>query len=307
MFDLIIIGGGPGGAAAGVYAARKRLKTLLITAEFGGQSVVSSDIQNWIGTKTISGAELAESFKQHVLAYADDVLEVKEGERVTDIKKTADTFTVTTDSGASYESRTVLVSAGSSRKKIDVKGAKEFENRGITYCATCDGPLFAGKDVAVIGGGNAGFESAAQLMAYCKSVTVIHKNEAFKADPVTIEKVLAHDNVTGILNADLQEVYGDTFVKGLTYTDRQSGEVRDIQVSGVFVEIGQIPNTSFAKDIVDLDAYGRVVIDPWTQKTSLPGIWASGDCTTGLYHQNNIAAGDAVRALEDIYVTLHTK
>lgn len=307
MFDLIIIGGGPGGAAAGVYAARKRLKTVLIAEEFGGQSVVSSDIQNWIGTKTISGAQLAESFKQHVLAYADDVLEVKEGERVVEIKKTADTFAVNTEAGVSYEGRTVLISAGSSRKKIDVKGAKEFENRGITYCATCDGPLFAGKDVAVIGGGNAGFESAAQLMAYCKSVTLIHKNEVFKADPVTTEKVLAHDNVTGILNADLQEIYGDTFVKGLTYTDGQSGELRDIKVSGVFVEIGQIPNTSFVKGIVDLDAYGRVAIDPWTQKTSLPGIWASGDCTTGLYHQNNIAAGDAVRALEDIYVTLHTK
>jgi alkyl hydroperoxide reductase subunit F len=187
-----------------------------------------------------------------------------------------------------------------------VPGADTFEHKGVTYCASCDGPIFAGQDVAVVGGGNAGFETAAQLLAYAKSVTLLHHKDHYKADPVTVEKVLEHENMTGLLNADTTAVEGEMMVNGLTYTDTESGESKTLPVTGVFVEIGMIPNTEFAKGAVELDEHNRITIDPWTQKTSVAGIWAAGDCTNIKYHQNNISAGDGVRALEDIYVTLKT-
>ena len=307
MYDLIIIGGGPAGVAAAVYAARKQLKTLLLLKEFGGQSIVSPEIYNWIGTPKISGLDLALNFKKHVEEYKGEYLEIKEGQLVTSLEKTNDTFTVKTEKGEIHEAKTILISSGSSRRKLDVPGAAEFENKGITYCASCDGPLFADQDVVVIGGGNAGFETAAQLLAYAKSVTMLHRSEKYKADKITTDKVLSHPNMTGILNAEITEVFGDKFVESLRYKDKKTGETNELKVTGVFIEIGQIPNTDFAADLLELDEYNRIKIDPRDQKTSVPGIWAAGDGTDILYHQNNIAAGDGVRAIEDIYVTLHTK
>jgi len=307
IHDLVIIGGGPAGTAAGVYAARKRLKTLLLTKEFGGQSLVSPDIQNWIGTISISGNDLAESFKKHLEAYAGDVLTVQEGETVTSVKKANELFEIKTEKGSSYKTKTVLLTTGADRRKLPAKNAATFENKGLTYCASCDGPLFAGQDVAVVGGGNAGFETAAQLLAYTKSVTLLQRSDVYKADAITVEKVLGHPNMTGILNATTTEVLGDKFVNGLKYKDTKTDKEKRLDVTGVFVEIGLIPNTGFINDFVELDEYKRVVIDPWTQTTSVPGVWAAGDITNVRYHQNNIAAGDAVRALEDIYLHLHTK
>lgn len=307
MHDLIIIGGGPAGSAAGVYAARKRLDTLLITEEFGGQSNVSPDVQNWIGTISVSGDELADKFKEHVLAYADDVLEVVEGTRVTDVSKTDEGFEVTTNDENSYASKTVLVAAGAHRRKLKVPGAKEYENKGVTYCATCDGPLFADKDVAVIGGGNAGFETAAQLLAYTNSVTLLHKNDEFKADKITVDKVLEHPNMTAKTNALTQKIEGDAMVQSLTYENTETGEAHTLDVEGVFVEIGLVPNTDIVENLLTRDDYNRIEVDPWDQTTSVEGVWAAGDCTTVRYHQNNIAAGDAVKAIEDIYMYLHKK
>ena len=307
MYDLIIIGGGPAGASAGVYASRKQLKTLLITSEWGGQSTVSPDIQNWIGTPSISGSDLAKSFETHLKTYAGDILTIKDKTFVTSLTKDGENFVVQTDKEESFTATAVLVASGSKRRALSSTGAAEFENKGLTYCASCDGPMFSGQDVAVIGGGNAGFETAAQLLAYAKSVTLIHKNDAFKADPVTVEKVMKDPKMRAVLNTDVAEVVGDKFVSGLKLKNVQTGEESEIAVTGVFVEIGMIPNTEFVKDILPLDEYNRVKIDPWTQKTEVPGVWAAGDCTNIKYHQNNISAGDAVRALEDIYVTLKTK
>ncbi len=304
-YDLIIIGGGPAGVAAGVYAARKKLKTLLITPEFGGQSIVSDGIENWIGTVKIPGHDLAKNLRDHLLAYAGESVTVKEGEFVQDIQK-QDLFTVTTDTG-SYESKTVLIATGSTRRKLEVPGAAEFDNKGLTYCASCDGPLFSGQDVVVIGGGNAAFESAAQLLAYCKSVTLLNRTDKFKADEVTVEKLKANPNFTIITNAIPTEIHGDKFASGISYTDTVTGETKKLEAPGIFVEIGLIPTTSFAKNVVELNAIGQIPVDPRNQKTNVPGLWAAGDCTDGLYHQNNIAAGDAVKALEDIYVELNTK
>lgn len=303
--DLIIIGAGPAGTAAAVYAARKRLSTVLITEEWGGQSTVSDDIQNWIGFPHISGADMAKSFKTHVEEYAGDVVTIVSPARAEKVLKNPDgTITVESNKGESYTAHALLITVGSRRRKLPATGADQFEHKGLTYCASCDGPLFTGQDVVVVGGGNAGFETAAQLLAYVKSVTLLEHGDAFKADPITVEKLMANPAFTGITNADTKEVHGDALVNGLTYTNNKTGEEKLLNVTGVFVEIGLLPNTDILGDAVPLNQYKQVITDPRTQKTNTPGIWAAGDCTDTLYHQNNIAAGDAVRALEDIYKTL---
>lgn len=304
-YDLIIIGAGPAGTSAAVYAARKQLKTLMIVKEFGGQSIVSEKIYNWIGTPEISGADLAKGFREHIRYYEGEYLKVHEGALVTNIEKDGNRFKVKADDGQEFDSRAVLITSGSGRRRLpsSIPGADALEHKGLTYCASCDGPLFAGQDVAVIGGGNAALETAAQLLAYCKSVSIIQRSGDFRADEITVKKVLANPKAKAYMNAEVSEVLGDKFVTGLKYKD-QSGE-HELPVKGIFVEIGQIPNTSFAEGLVELDDYKRIVIDYKTGSTNVAGIWAAGDCTNVLYHQNNIAAGDAVRALEDIYIYLH--
>ena len=305
-YDLAIIGGGPAAVGAGVYAARKKLKTVFVTPSFESQSAVSLDVQNWIGTISITGMELARNLENHLRAYADDTIDIKKGEEVKSIKKENSGFRIKTNR-SEYVSKTVLIASGSQRRRLQVPGAKEFENKGITYCASCDGPLFAGKDVAVIGGGNAGFETAAQLLAYTKSVTLLNRSPEFKADPVTVEKVLKHPKMKALKNIETLEIKGDKFVKSLVYKDAVTGKVTEIPVEGIFAEIGLVPNTDYLGDLIKLDQYKRIPIDPKNQRTEIEGIWAAGDCTDVLYHQNNIAAGDGVKALEDIYIFLHAR
>lgn len=325
MYDLAIIGGGPAGVAAGVYAARKKLKTIFITKDFEGQSSVSDGIENWIGTEKISGLDLSKSLEKHLRAYAGNVLDIKKGELCGSVVKNASDsncgFTISTVSTSgkpvgSYSAKTILVTTGSHRRKLDVPGADRLEHKGLTYCASCDGPLFDGQDVAVIGGGNAAFESAAQLLAYCKSVTLLVRGDNFRADPITVEKVLAHPKMKVLKNAVPKEIKGDKFVTSMVYTsggaNGSGGKDVELPVTGIFVEIGSLPTTEFVKDHVELNSYGNIVVDPRTQRAHAPdgsftGIWAAGDCTDGLYHQNNIAAGDAVKALEDIYIQIKAR
>jgi thioredoxin reductase len=268
---------------------------------------VSEKIYNWIGAPSISGAELAENLKNHVLANVGESLEFKEGEKVNNITKNSDGFSIKTESGVEFSTKTILIATGSGHRKLIAKNADKLEHKGLTYCASCDGPLFADMDVAVIGGGNAAFESASQLLAYCKSVTLLHRSDNFRADEITIQKVLKNTKIKIIKNVDILEVQGDKFVEGIVYKDKISGKETELRVSGIFVEIGQIPNTDFVKSLVPLDEMNRIKIDAWSQKTETPGIWAAGDCTNILYHQNNIAVGDAVRAVEDIYLAINTK
>ncbi len=308
LYDLIIIGGGPAGVAAGVYSARKKLKTLFLTSDFGGQSSVSAEIQNWIGTKSISGNDLAKSLKEHLFAYQGDDLTILDRAFVKSVTKNSDgNFAAETKKGEKFEGKTVLIATGASRRKLAVPGAAEFDQKGLTYCATCDGPLFADKDVVVIGGGNAGFETAAQLAAYAKSVTLLHKNEEFKADAITVEKVRANPKVKLITNAEPTQVKGDQFVNALVYKDKLTSKEIELKVEGIFVEIGLVPSTDYVKGLVDMNSIGSVITNPKNQQTSMKGVWAAGDATDALYHQNNIAAGDAVKAVEDIYSYLHLR
>ena len=250
----------------------------------------------------VSGTDLAKSFRTHLDAVKDQIMTLALGERVTSLVKTDGGFSVKTGGDKTFAAKAVLIATGAGRRKLTVPGADVFENKGVTYCASCDGPLFADMDVVVVGGGNAGFETAVQLLAYAKSVTLIHRHKEFKADPVTVEKVFAYPHMRVITCAEPVEVLGDKFVTGLTYTDTESDEIKKISASGIFVEAGVIPNTDFAEKLVELDPLKRIKVDPHNQRTNIEGVWAAGDCTDELYHQNNIAAGDGVKAIEDIYL-----
>lgn len=303
MYDLIIVGGGPAGAAAAVYAARKQLKTALVVEDWGGQSAVSAEVQNWVGTLAITGADLADALKKHVETYAGATLEIRR-DRAQALAAFDDHVEVTLAKGGKIETKTALICSGARRRTLDIPGAKEYDQKGLTYCASCDGPLFEGKDVAVIGGGNAGFETALQLLAYCKSVTLLNRTDTFRADEISVSAALAHPNMKAIMNAEPAEVVGEQFVTGVRYKDSKTGAQTLLPVEGIFVEIGLLPNTEWVGTALEMNAIKQIKVDPMTQKTSHQRVWAAGDCTDGLYHQNNIAAGDAVKALENIYLYL---
>lgn len=331
MYDLIIVGGGPGGVAAGVYAARKKIKTLLIADSFGGQSAVSADVQNWIGTRSISGYDLAKSLEEHLRAQAG--IDIVDDDLVTGVRKkdaappgAGQGFSVATRNGKTYETKYVLLASGSRRKKLGVPGEKEFDGKGVVYCSTCDAPLFQNKTVAVVGGGNSALESVIDLLPYASKIYLMVRSEVLKGDPVSQDRVKNNPKVTILWNAVIEEIKGKGLVTGVSYKDQQTGEekcvplapdpflltgvrykdaktgeVRDLPLDGVFVEIGLLPNSEFVKDLVKVDDYGHVVIDARTQATSVPGIWAVGDVTDAPYRQNNISAGDAVKSVLNIY------
>ncbi|MCR4261178.1 MAG: FAD-dependent oxidoreductase [Candidatus Colwellbacteria bacterium] len=301
MFDLIIIGGGPAGVAAAIYAARKKIKTAIIAEEFGGQSTVSDDIQNWIGQIKLSGFDLAKQLEGHLRTYENEI-EVIEGERVEKVEKLGEGyFKLTVSNGSTYETERILITTGSHRRRLEVPGGKEFDGKGVAYCATCDAPLYQDKEVAVVGGGNAGLESVIDLEPYASKIYLLHRRDELKGDPTTQDKVKGMSKVEIIYNADTQEIIGDQFVTGLRYKDNKTGEEKTLSVQGIFVEIGILPNSDIVKDIVQLNSKGEIIVDHRTQLTSDPNIWAAGDVSDVLYNQNNISAGDAIKAVLNIY------
>jgi len=306
QYDVIIVGGGPAATGAAVYVARKKLKTLLITESFGGQSIVSADVHNWIGTKSISGLDLAKNLEAHVRNYPQEV-EIKTPELATKILQNGDTFTVETDKGGSYEARAVIYCAGARRRKLGIPGEKEFDGKGVAYCSTCDAPLFGGKDVAVVGGGNAGLEAVVDLVPYAKKIYLLEYSDSLKGDPATLDKIRNSDQIEIICNAESKRVEGEGMVTGLVYTDRVSGEEKTLSVGGVFVEIGSVPNSEPVKELVELNKHGEIVIDHKTAATSKPGIWSAGDVTDEMYKQNNISTGDGVKAALSAYQYLLTR
>ena len=305
MYDLIIVGGGPGGVAAGVYADRKKLKTLLITDEFGGQSKVSDEIQNWIGTKSISGFDLSKILEEHLRAQKE--IEIVDDDLVSAVAKTDAGFEISTKKGKKYQTKTVLLVSGSHHKQLGVPGEDKFNGRGVAYCSTCDAPLFAGKDMVVAGGGNSALEAVVDLIPYATKIYLLVRSDKLKGDPVTQDKIKASDKVEIIFNAEVQEVLGDQFVTSVKYLDRTSNSIKELSVGGIFVEIGSAPNSDFVKGVVEINQYGYIVTDPKNQRTSVLGIWAAGDVTDCPFRQNNISAGDSIKALLDLYNYLNTQ
>lgn len=297
-YDLVIIGGGPGGVAAGVYAARKKIKVAIITGDFGGQSVVSADIENWIGIKSVSGLEFSQMLEEHLRA--QEGIDILFPDLVERVEKLDSHFKVSTKSGKVLETKTVLVASGSSRKKLNIPGEKELDAKGVSYCSTCDAPIFKNKVTAVIGGGNAGLEAVLDLLAYSPKVYLLEYSDKLKGDPITQEKIKESGRAEIILNAKTLEILGDKFVSGLKYQDQKTGEVKELKLEGIFVEIGAYPSVGFVKDLVKVSDFGEIVVDHKTQQTSQPGIWAAGDATDVLYKQNNISAGDAIKAVLNI-------
>ncbi|KKW47402.1 MAG: Alkyl hydroperoxide reductase subunit F [Parcubacteria group bacterium GW2011_GWA1_60_11] len=310
MEDLVIIGGGPAGVAAGVYAARKKIKTVLITDSFGGQSLVSADIQNWIGDPSLTGFELAQKLEKHLKAQED--IKIVESDLVSKIETMDSTsspqgggFRVETKQGTTLETRTVLMALGSRRRRLGVPGEDKFEGKGVVFCSTCDAPLFKDKVTAVVGGGNAGLEAVRDLLSYASKIYLVVRSDALKGDPITQDTVKQSPKVDIIYNAETQEILGDGFVTALRYKDKASGGVKELKLDGVFVEIGSVPNSDLVKDVVERNERGEIVVDHKTQRTSLPGIWAAGDVSDVLYKQNNVSVGDAVKAVLNIYDYLH--
>lgn len=299
MYDTIIIGGGPTGAAAAVYASRKKMKALLIATEFGGQSVVSPDIQNWIGEPHISGVELAQKLESHVRG--QEGIEVKSPEKAVKIEKVDGGFKVETDKGE-YATKTVIVGSGARHRRLNVPGEVEFDGKGVAYCATCDAPMFRGKAAVVIGTGNSGLEAVRDLVPYASAIYLLNRGEEIKGDPLTFEKLQSEPNFKGVIsNAETTEIIGKTFVTGLKYKDLKSNTIKQLEVSGVFVAIGAVPNSEFVADLVDLNNYKEIILDHRTSATSCPGIFAAGDVTDEIFKQNNISAGDAVKAALSAY------
>ncbi len=307
MYELVIIGGGPAAVAAGVYAGRKRIKTALITESFGGQSIVSNEIYNWIGTKAISGLSLAQNLEAHV---RDHGAEIIDGEIVTAIAKIdggppTGHFLITTKSGKTVETKTIFMATGSRRKRLGIPGEDRLDGRGVVFCSTCDAPLFKGKDIAIVGAGNAALEAAVDSIPYANKIYMLVRGSEMRGDAVTQEKIKSHPKVTILFNTVSQEVLGEKSVTGLRTIEKTTNKATDLAVQGVFVEIGSRPNSDPAKELVSLNQIGEIVVDHKTQASSCSGIWAAGDVSDVLYKQNNISAGDAVKAVLNVYDFLH--
>lgn len=305
IYDLIIAGGGPAGVAAGIYAARKKIKTLLITDTFGGQSVVASEIKNFVGFKSISGLEMAKKFEEHLRDQED--IEIKDGFKILEIEKQNENFIIKINNGESFKSKTLFIALGSRYRRLKVIGEEKFEGRGVFYCSTCDAPLMKNKTAAVVGTGNSGFNAAIDLLPYASKIYLLGRSDSLKGDPVVLEKIKASEKIEIITMANVKEVIGDKFVNAIKYEDKKTGDIKEIKLDGVFAEIGYEPNTYLIKNLVQTDEKEKIIVDCKTQKTSCEGIWAAGDITDVLYDQINIAIGDAIKATLNIYNYLKSK
>lgn len=290
-FDVLIVGGGPAGAAAAVYAARKGIRTGIASERFGGQVLDTLGIENFISVKETEGPKFALALEEHVRNYDVEIMNLQRAKALVP----GDLIEVQLENGASLKAKSVVISTGARWRNINVPGEKEFKNKGVAYCPHCDGPLFKGKRVAVIGGGNSGVEAAIDLAGIVAHVTLIEFDTKLRADAVLQRKLASLPNVTTILNAQTTSITGDQKVNGLTYKDRATGEEKRVDLEGVFVQIGLVPNTDWLKGTVDLSKHGEIVVDAKGQ-TSVPGVFAAGDATTVPFKQIIIAAGDGAKA-----------
>ena len=295
-YDVLIVGGGPAGAAAAVYAARKGIRTGIVAERFGGQTLDTLGIENYISVLETQGPKFAAAMEAHAKAYDVDIMN---GQRVTAVQAAAQPgapVTVTLENGARLQSRSVILSTGARWRNVNVPGEAEYRNKGVAYCPHCDGPLFKGKQVAVIGGGNSGVEAAIDLAGVVGHVTVVEFAPQLKADAVLVKKLHSLPNVAVHVNVQTTAITGDgSRVNGLSYIDRATGTEHAVEVAGVFVQIGLVPNTDFLKGTLELSRYGEIIVDAHGA-TSAPGVYAAGDATTVPYKQIIIAAGDGAKA-----------
>jgi len=291
-FDVLVVGGGPAGAAAAIYAARKGIRTGIAAERMGGQLLDTVGIENFISVKETEGHKLATGLEQHVTSYDVDVMNLQRAAALIP----GEMLEVRLENGASLKAKSLVIATGARWREINVPGEREYRNRGVAYCPHCDGPLFKGKRVAVIGGGNSGIEAAIDLAGLVSHVTVLEYDSQLRADAVLTRKLHSLPNVTVITSAQTTEVIGDgQKVTSLTYKDRQSGLLHTVELAGVFVQIGLVPNTDWLKGVVKLSPHGEIEVDARGQ-TSVPGVFAAGDCTIVPYKQIVIAMGEGAKA-----------
>ncbi len=291
-FDVLIVGGGPAGAAAAIYAARKGIRTGVLADRFGGQVLDTLAIENFVSMKETDGPKFAVALEEHVKHYEVDIMNTQRANKLVEGKM----IEVHTETGAVLKSKSVIIATGARWREINVPGEREYRNKGVAYCPHCDGPLFKGKRVAVIGGGNSGVEAAIDLAGIVKEVTLIEFGAELRADAVLQRKLYSLKNVTVIKSAQTTEIHGDgKIVNGLSYKDRNSGELKRVDLEGVFVQIGLVPNAEWLKGTLDLSAHGEIEVDAKGQ-TSIPGVFAAGDVTTVPFKQIVIAVGEGAKA-----------
>ncbi len=299
MLDLIIIGGGPAGITASIYAARKRINFMVVTEDIGGQTAWSGDIENYTGYQFIAGPELVAKFEEHMRQYK---IEVRESDRVLEVKNNGETISVVTDKSR-YEGKAAIIASGKRSRELGVPGEKEFKNKGLTYCATCDAPLFAGKDVAVIGGGNSALDAVLQLMKIAKKIYLINLAPNLTGDPIMQEKVRRSKMTTVLNNTHVTAIIGEKMVNAIRVV-KDKNEMT-LPVEGVFVEIGLIPNSAFAID-VDKNERGEIKVNSYNE-TNVPGIFAAGDVTDVPEKQIIIAAGEGSKAALGVFRYLNKR
>lgn len=290
-YDVLVVGGGPAGASAAIYAARKGIRTGIVAERFGGQVMETMGIENFISVKQTSGPKLAADLEEHVKEYGVDIMNLQRAKRL----EKKELIEIELENGAVLKSKSVIISTGARWRNIGVPGEAEFKNKGVAYCPHCDGPIFEGKDVAVIGGGNSGVEAAIDLAGIVKHVTVLEFNPELKADSVLQERLYSLPNVTVLTNVQTTEITGEDKVNGITYKERDTGVTKHIELQGVFVQIGLVPNTEWLADTLERTRMGEIVVDS-RGATNIPGVFAAGDCTNSPYKQIIISMGSGATA-----------
>lgn len=292
MRDLIIVGGGPAGITAGIYAARQQLDTLILTKKVGGQITTKAvPIENYPGFSEVESTKLVKRFEEQVKQLGADI----NYEEVAQINKQQQGFEVVTENG-NFEAKTIIIATGADPRPLEVPGEKEFIGQGVSYCAVCDGPTFKGKEVAVAGGGNAGFETALFLSQYAEKITILEYLPEVQADSVNQKEVNKKDSIEIVTNVELKEIKGDDFVNSVIYENRKTGQEETLDLSAVFIEVGRQPATSFVSDLVEFNEKDEIKVNQDTGATQTPGLFAAGDVTNVKFKQIVIAAGQGAKA-----------
>lgn len=297
LYDLIIVGAGPAAFSAAIYAARKKLTSIVITDNIGGQLLLTGKIGNYLGIQSSSGMKLSSSMQKHVKNYGVSIVEEQKVRKIKQKKNEFEVFT----SESSYSGKSILIASGKTPRQLNVPGEKKFEKKGVSYCSTCDAIYYKNKDVVVIGGGNAGLDAALDLTKYANKIYILEFTDKLLGDELTQEKLNKSGKITFIMNAATQKIKGGKTVEELVYKDRKTGKIHSLKVGGVFIVIGAIPSTKFVKKLLKLNDKEEIVINLETNATNVPGIFAAGDVTNIPFKQCIIAAGEGAKAALNIY------